>query len=48
MQLFLIAPAITYLIYRFKTKMIAVLVVLIGINVVYTVVLHVEHEFTTL
>lgn len=48
MQLFLIAPAIVYLIYCCKMKMIVALVALIAICVGYTVALHVEYELTSL
>lgn len=48
MQLFVVAPAIVYLLYRFKAKMIIVLVALISICVGYTVALYVEYELTTL
>lgn len=48
MQLFLIAPAIVYLMYRFKMRMIVILVALTAICVGYTVALHVQHELTSL
>ena len=48
MQLFLIAPAIVYLIFRFKIKIIAALVALIAVCIGHTVSLYVDHNFTTL